>query len=222
MRTATTRERQLLLAALLISSLTGILIWYTNGVKLTSFGAWFSSTARWISFFTNLTNALVVVMAAALLAGRGRLYNWFKSPGVQSAFCLYIAFVGLAYWLLLSDPSYLQTARDWIAEMTAHTLSPILGVVYWVRGVPRGYLTGRHPLQWLLYPLGYLVYWLFRGPLVGYYPYFFVDVDALGYGGVAVWTAVLVSVFLLLGAAMWQLDRWQAARRRDRSPSLTA
>jgi hypothetical protein len=150
---------------------------------------------------------IVIVMAASLLFGRGRLRQWFSSPAVQAACSLYVAFVGLGFWFLLGGPDQLVTVIDWLTEMTAHTLSPILGFVYWLRGVPKGQLTWRHPFMWLSYPIGYLVYWLFRGPIVGEYPYFFVDVNELGYGGVATWSGVLVVAFLILGGLMLLWDR---------------
>lgn len=207
MTKANDSERRALLWALLVSSLIGISYSYIQRLAAGSVGEWFSVTAITFSYFTNFSNLIAIVMASALLSGRGRLYDFFKSPSVQSACCLYIAFVGLGFWFLLGGPSDVQTALDWIPEITAHTLSPILGAIYWIRAVPKGYLGRRDPLLWLLYPIAYLLYWLLRGPLVGYYPYFFIDVDALGYGGVAIWSGALVVVFLLLGSLMLLVDR---------------
>ena len=204
-------ERRLFLWAMLLSSLIGISIWYIKSLASAPFSAWGQETVVTFSYFTNFSNAMIIVMAAALLLGRGRLYNWFKSPSVQSAFSLYIAFVGLGFWFLLGGPGELVTLLDWIPEMTAHTLSPILGAVYWYRVIPKGQLSWRDPVLWLIYPIAYLVYWLFRGPLVGYYPYFFVDVNALGYSGVALWSGALIVVFLLLGTLMLFVDRRRAA-----------
>jgi hypothetical protein len=47
---------------------------------------------------------------------------------------------------------------------------------------------------------------------VGEYPYFFIDVDELGYAGVAVWTGILVAGFLVLGLVMWVVDRVRSRR----------
>ncbi|MEM7113043.1 MAG: Pr6Pr family membrane protein [Chloroflexota bacterium] len=199
-------EQRLLLWLMFLSSLIGISIWYIRRLAGTPLEEWGSATVTTFSFFTNLTNLIIIIMAAALLFGSGRLHNWFKSPSVQAACCLYIAFVGLGFWFLLGGPRSLDTILDWIPEMTAHTLSPILGAVYWFRAVPRGQITRRDTFMWLLYPIAYLAYWLIRGPLVGYYPYFFVDVDAIGYSGVAMWSVALVVVFLLLGSLMLFID----------------
>jgi len=79
--------------------------------------------------------------------------------------------------------------------------------VWWVVAVPKGRLRLWHPFAWLAYPIVYLGYWLVRGPIVGEYPYFFIDVAELGYAGVAVWTGILVAGFLVLGLVMWVVDR---------------
>lgn len=200
-------EQRLLLWVMLLSSFTGIFIWFIRRLVDTPLAEWISSTVTTFSFFTNLTNLLIIIMATSLLFGRGRLHQWFQSPSVQSACCLYIAFVGLGFWFLLGGPGEIDTLIRWIPEITAHTLSPILGAVYWYRAVPKGHLTRRDPFVWLLYPIIYLIYWLFRGPLVGYYPYFFVDVDAIGYGGVAIWSGALIVVFLILGSLMLAVDQ---------------
>lgn len=200
------KERRILLWVLFLSSLTGITIWYVQRLTAVSLSAWGSETVVMFSYFTNLTNLIVVIMAGTLLFGRGRLHNWFRSPVVQAACCLYIAFVGLGFWFLLGGPGSVPTLLDWVPEITAHTLSPILGAIFWYRCVPKGQMVWRHAVLWLAYPIAYLAYWLFRGPRVGYYPYFFIDVDALGYGGVTLWSGALIATFLLLGTLMWRID----------------
>ncbi len=212
------KERPILLWALLLSSFSGIMIWYIGRLTATPFNEWLDATITTFSFFTTLTNAAVIVMAGALLYGRGRLYDWFKLPAVQSAWCLYIAFVGLGFWALLGGPGEMNTLLEFIPQATAHTLSPILGAVIWYRVVPKGQLNWRHPILWLLYPLLYLIFWLFRGPIVGYYPYFFVDVNVFGYIGVARWSAVLMIAFLVLGAGMLIIDKRRAFEKRVFDP----
>ena len=193
-----------------LSSLIGFLYWYIQNLLEAPVVEWLSVTIRSLSFFTNLTNALIVIMVWALLSGKGRLYDFFKSPSVQSACCLYIAFVGLGFWGLLGGPE-VSNVLDWIPEITAHTFSPIMGAVYWFFAVPKRSLSWIDPVKWLLYPIAYLIFWLFRGPLVGYYPYFFIDVDAMGYSGVALWTSILIIAYLLLGFGMRLIDRGKAS-----------
>lgn len=197
----------------LTSSAVGVGIWHVRRLVDAPLSEWLTEHVITLSYFTNLTNTLVVVMAASLLSGRGRLARWFSSAPAQAAFSLYILFVGLAFWFVLGGPQDVEAWWLWIPEVTAHTLSPLLGVVWWVTSIERGRLRLWHPVAWLSYPIAYLGYWLVRGPIVGEYPYFFIDVDELGYAGVAVWTGILVAGFLVLGLVMWVIDRFRGAAR---------
>jgi hypothetical protein len=204
---AMSATQRTLLWVWLTSSAVGVGIWHVRRLVNAPVSEWLTEHIITLSYFTNLTNTLIVVMAAALLRGRGRLAGAFASAPVQAAFSLYILFVGLAFWFVLGGPQDVEFWWLWIPEVTAHTLSPLLGVVWWVVAVSTGVLRLWHPFAWLVYPIGYLGYWLVRGPIVGEYPYFFIDVSELGYAGVAVWTGILVAGFLVLGLAMWAIDR---------------
>lgn len=212
MRAQNQTERNIFLAALTASSLTAITLWHYLTLTGEPISEWGSLTVYLFSFFTISTNLIVVIMGGALLLGNGRLHQFFSSAAVQSACCLYITFVGLGFWLLLGGPQGIESWFGWIPEICGHSLSPVLGAIFWFLYVPKGKLQGRHPVIWLSYPILYLVYWLIRGPLVGYYPYFFVDVNLLGYRGVAVWSGALIVIFLILGSLMLALDRWQGKR----------
>ena len=114
MATRTGNERRLLLWAMLLSSLIGMAIWYIRRLTSAPVNEWFTETVVMFSYFTNLTNLIAVVMAAALLAGKGALYRWFKSPVVQAACCLYIAFVGIGFWFILGGPQNVESWLFWI------------------------------------------------------------------------------------------------------------
>jgi hypothetical protein len=64
---------------------------------------------------------------------------------------------------------------------------------------PRHRLPLRLSAAWLAYPAAWLAYTLVRGADTGWYPYPFVDVDKLGYGGVA-WRCALLLVGLAAAA----------------------
>ncbi len=205
-----------LLRVWLTSSAVGVGIWHVRRLVEAPVSEWLTEHIITLSYFTNLTNTLIVVMAVALLRGRGRLARRFALAPVQAAFSLYILFVGLAFWFVLGGPEEVEAWWLWIPEVTAHTLSPLLGVVWWWAAVERGRLRLWHPVAWLAYPIAYLGYWLVRGPIVGEYPYFFLDVTELGYAGVAGWIGILVAGFLVLGLAMWGVDRRRRPEVLDR------
>ena len=57
----------------------------------------------------------------------------------------------------------------------------------------------RHVGYWLIFPLLYLVYSIARGALAGFYAYpFFDPAKSGGYGGVALYCAAILLLFLLL------------------------
>jgi len=59
----------------------------------------------------------------------------------------------------------------------------------------------------LCYPLIYLIYTLVRGSFTGTYPYPFLDVGVIGYGGMMANVAVLLIVFLGMGLAIVAISR---------------
>ena len=77
---------------------------------------------------------------------------------------------------------------------------------------PRAGLRWKDAVGWLVYPGVYLVYVLARGAVSGLYPYPFVDVNVLGYGGVLVRAAGFLLVFLGMGLLVVAVGRWTGGR----------
>jgi hypothetical protein len=84
--------------------------------------------------------------------------------------------------------------------------------VYWLLFAPRAGLSWKDSVTWLIYPGVYLVYVLARGAVSGLYPYPFVDVNVLGYGGVLARSGLLMLVFLGMGLLVVAIGRWMRAR----------
>jgi hypothetical protein len=85
-------------------------------------------------------------------------------------------------------------------------------VLYWLLFGPRTGLNWKDAVVWLTYPGVYLVYILARGAMSGLYPYPFVDVTVLGYGGVIARAGLLMLVFLGMGLLVVAVGRWMQAR----------
>ena len=133
------------------------------------------------------------------------------SASVQASAAVYIAIVGLVYQLLLRHLWNPQGAQ-WVADVLLHSIIPVGYVVYWLLFAPRAGLGWKDAVTWLTYPGVYLVYILARGAVSGLYPYPFVDVNVLGYGGVLARAAVLLRVFLGMGVLVVAVGRWRRAR----------
>ena len=65
------------------------------------------------------------------------------------------------------------------------------------------------PLFSLVIPLVYVGYIFVLGLVIPdfEYPYFFLDVRSIGYGGVLAWVLILLVVFVVLAYLMWLYDK---------------
>jgi len=167
----------------------------------------------YFSFFTILTNIwTALVFSAVALQPEGGWGQWLRRPSVQAATAVYIAIVGMVYQLLLRQLWNPQGAQ-WVADVLLHSIIPVGYVLYWLLFAPGAGLNWKDAVTWLMYPGVYLVYILARGAASGLYPYPFVDVKVLGYGGVLFRAAGLLLVFLGMGLLVVAVGR----RKRSRS-----
>lgn len=157
---------------------------------------------RYFSFYTILTNILVAVCFTVLLLGRGSsAYKFFYKKGTLTAITVYIAIVGIVYNVILRylwDPQGLQRLVDELL----HVAVPVLFIFYWFLFSPKESLNWKSVFSWLVYPFVYLIFILIRGAIAFYYPYPFVDVNALGYEQVFLNCIGLFFAFLLLSLIM--------------------
>ena len=164
------------------------------------------------SFFTILTNILAAsVFTAVAFHPKHGWGEWLSRPSVQAATAVYIAIVGMVYQLLLRQLWNPQGAQ-WVADVLLHSMVPVGYVVYWLLFAPRVGLSWKDSVTWLIYPGVYLVYVLARGAVSGSYPYPFVDVNVLGYGGVLARSGLLMLVFLGMGLLVVAVGRRVRAR----------
>jgi hypothetical protein len=156
------------------------------------------------TFFTILSNLLAggAVLLLALKPDRSSApFAIFRLIGVVA-----IAVTGLVYHVALANLLDLQ-GWDKLGDQLVHTVVPLMTVVGWLLWGPRG-LTSASVVLWsLVFPLGWLGFTLIRGSFVHWYPYPFVDVTRLGYGGTLL-NCLWVSLLLLgLAAGANALDR---------------
>jgi hypothetical protein len=171
--------------------------------------AMLGAVITYFSFFTILTNFLVaLVFTAAAVRPRAAWGQWVLRPSVQASTAVYIAIVGIVYQLLLRHLWNPQGAQ-WVADVLLHSVIPVGYVLYWWLFAPRDELGWKNAVGWLVYPGAYLVYTLARGAVSGLYPYPFIDVNALGYGGVLARAAGLMLVFLGMGLLIVTIARWK-------------
>ncbi|MEO8810757.1 MAG: Pr6Pr family membrane protein [Rhodanobacter sp.] len=183
-------------------------------------GAW---VGVWIylGYFTVLTNlAAALALTASAMRPHGGLGKFFSSPGVQGAIAMSIIVVAAIYHLLLRQ---LWQPQGWqvVGDDALHTVMPVLFVLHWWLAVPKAHLRWRDVLGWQAYPAAYLAYALARGALNGWYPYPFLDVQALGYPRVLGNATGVLLVFVAAGLMLTAIGRWQARRKAAASSPST-
>ena len=163
------------------------------------FADWDARLWRMARFFTILTNALVAVVMLAQGLGRR------MSPDLVTTAVLNIAMVGAVYQVLLRPATPFTGLHFW-TDLALHALVPAGAVLWWLGFGPRGLANARIP-RWLVWPVVYCIYALWRGSVEGRYPYFFVDVGRFGWAQVGLNIAGLVLVFAAVGWVMAALSR---------------
>lgn len=170
-------------------------------------------------YFTIQSNCVLAVCFAfaawAVWRGREGLPGGFKGAAT-----LYILITGLVFNFVLSDgPTQVPPAGAgelvgepwWVVDSSdlLHTVAPVMAAADFVLFDRHRRLRWFHAAAWLLYPLAYAVFTTVRGalfPLAGY-PYFFVDVSVLGYGGLLRSLLGYGVAFLALGLVLVAADR---------------
>jgi hypothetical protein len=156
------------------------------------------SVTRYFSYFTILTNIMVVLCFTQLLLNFNKKEeHLYSKPGVLAALTVYICVVGIIYNLILRftwQPKGLQLVVDELL----HAFIPVLFVFYWLIFAPKSNLKWTNAFAWLVYPFVYLVFILVRGAYSGFYPYPFMDVGTFGYNQILFNSFYLLIFFLVL------------------------
>jgi len=178
------------------------------------------STIVFFSYFTILTNVIIALaLTAPAIAPNSRLGRWTTSEGLRAAVAMYIAVVGMIYHLFLHATWNPQGAA-YLVNIVLHYVMPIAFVLDWLMFVPKGRLRWIDPVKWLTYPLLYGLWSVIHGQMIGWYPYWFIDIGVLGWTKAMINFGALLAFFLMLGLLIAALDRGLAALAKGDS-SLT-
>lgn len=155
---------------------------------------------RFLGYFTLLTNSWVALMMLGIGAGRSVSARW------MTAVTLAILLVGIVYHLLLA---HLYDPAGWnmVADQLVHTVVPAAMLAWWLAFVDRAALKATDVGVFIAWPIAYTAYVLVRGAVDGWYPYFFMDVPALGLPRVLLNIAGLGMAFAVSGLGFVALGR---------------
>lgn len=167
---------------------------------------------NFLGYFTIQSN-LIGVVAMLLVAARSpetrpRWLEWLRGAAT-----VYLTITFVVVILLLRGVD-VGLQLKWV-DVALHELTPIVIVASWLLDPPTVRLRSRDALGWLTYPLVWLAYTLIRGPMVGWYPYPFLDPANGGYGAVAA-TSVAI---LVAGALVCLFYAWLGNRLGKPDPS---
>lgn len=169
--------------------------------------SYLGATARYFSFMTVWTNVLVIlVFLAASFPTPVKSLQFFRSKSVQAATAAFILMVGLAYHILLAS-RFQQTGLNWWTNLMLHYIDPLVYCAWWVLLAEKQALRFGTAVQWMLFPVVYFLYSLIRGEIIGWYPYFFVDINELGYPQVLLTSAILLAIYLVFGLLVVWVSR---------------
>lgn len=198
--------------AVALFALAGLAIEYR--VTLTSHsGDPVARTVRFLSFFTILTNALVMLASFGTALSKGRLHRWTAGPGLSAAISVHITVVAVIFQLLLAKLVHL-TPLGWWGNMLVHRTVPALWLIGWIAFAPHGGIGRLSPLRWLIYPLLYGMWTIAHGACTGWYPYPFLDIAKRGGAVVAGNMAWIALFFAALGYGFRWIDGRLATWRK--------
>lgn len=170
-------------------------------------------------YYTNLSNYLcfgvvLYTLICTLRDKNGERTGLCTVAPVFRFLCVILLLVtGLVYNALLAKD---KTAAEYFLSPTnliLHLILPLMFLLDWLLFCRHGALGRYHPLLSTVMPLVYVAFILIRAPFVDkvpgalVYPYFFLNVDALGWGGLFLWLAGLLAFFLALSYLLFCIDR---------------
>ncbi|MBL0358694.1 MAG: Pr6Pr family membrane protein [Chitinophagaceae bacterium] len=164
---------------------------------------------RFFSYFTILSNILVALHFTGLSLEKGKLCSFFRSTSNATAVLLYILVVSIIYNTVLRGIRDLHGA-DLFVDTLLHSVVPVYMLLYWVLYIPPGGLRAKKALPWLWYPFIYCIYVMIRGAFSGFYPYFFLNVDSLGYAKALLNCFYVTATFLVLALLLIGFSNWLA------------
>lgn len=180
---------------------------------------------RWDFYvhFTNISNFVCIgIMLAALIQTAKKKEDSFvtTAPLMKFIGMLGILLTFLVFNIMLAgnrDPQL-----NWrIGSLTFHVVLPIMYVAHWFLFYECRKCKWYYPLASISFPLAYLIFIFIQAAIMKFdttllipgtetpliYPYFFVNLETQGVGGVLKWVAILLVAFVAVGFVFLGLDK---------------
>ena len=205
-------------------------IYCTLGVVgvVASFGIFDNiNVIRWDFYvhFTNISNYFCLgIMLSALIQTAKKTEDSYVTtvPLLKFIGLLAILLTFLVFNIMLAGAEGRDPQANWrVGSIMAHVILPIMYVADWFLFYERKQCKWYYPLASAAFPLGYVLFLMIQAivlkfdssilipttttPLI--YPYFFVNLETQGIGGVLKWTVILAVAFIAVGYLFVGLDK---------------
>lgn len=176
-------------------------------------------------YFTNISNFLCLgIMAAALVQTIRKKEDSYvtTAPMLKFIGMLGILLTFLVFNFMLAGAEGRNPQLNWrIGSLTFHIILPIMYIADWFLFYQRKQCKWYYPIASIAFPLAYAFFLLIHAAILKFdssiliptgtasliYPYFFVNIETQGVGGVLMWIAILAVVFVAVGFAFFGLDK---------------
>ena len=185
------------------------------------------SVIRWDFYvhFTNISNFLCIgVMLTALIQTAKKKEDSYVSAVPMPKFIgmLGILLTFLVFNIMLAGAEGRDPQANWrVGSLLFHVALPILYIADWFLFYERKKCKWYYPIASIAFPLAYMIFLLVQAIILKFdssilipttttpliYPYFFVNLDTQGVGGVLMWTGILSVAFVVVGFLFFGLDK---------------
>lgn len=194
----------------------------------------FEADFRW-DFYIYFTNASNYLCVAVMLAELWQVLHSSEDGYIRALPRLkFMGLVGILLTFVMFNvimaPSKSATYLLSVRSLSLHIFIPILYMLDWFLFYERKKITWKYPLFALVFPISYLAFVLIHAAALGFdssilcyakdapliYPYFFLNYDELGAGGLIAWVAIIISGLVCAGYLFYLLDRIFIKKHRRR------
>ena len=175
---------------------------------------------RWDFYvhFTNLSNYLCIgiVLAELIQTAKKKTDSYVSTvPFLKFIGVLAILLTFLVFNFLLAGQPDRDPQANWrVASICFHVILPIMYVSDWILFYEHKKVRWFYPLASVIFPLLYVVFVYIRAAILNFdpeapyiYPYFFLNLETQGVGGVAKWVVILFAGFIALGYIFYGIDK---------------
>ena len=193
------------------------------------------SNLRWDFYvhFTNISNFFCFgIMLVALIQTAKKKDDGYVTaiPMLKFIGMLGILLTFLVFNIMLAGAEGRDPQLNWrIGSLCFHVVLPIMYIADWFLFYERRTAKWYYPLASVGFPVAYVIFIFIQDVILKFdssimipntttplvYPYFFLNIDTQGVGGVLLWILILFVAFVAVGFIFFGLDRLAKKRTKN-------